>query len=428
MPVSGQFHKVPITWIKVNREARQRKEIKKDDLEALMLSMTSLGLINPITVDRNHNLIAGERRWTAAMQLGWKEISVQYMDELKPMEQKLLELEENVKRKDLEWHEVAEAIRDYCRLRREQSPDLTGEDLAQELNLTINQINRYIRVGEELEENEELRKMTTLTAADNFIQRKVERALEGEFANFDSIEAVVSGAKPVNEPSPPKESSFVRVEDALMFFERKSSLKYNLIHCDFPYGVGMDSSEQGRALEWGSYDDGVEVYQELLYSMLDNADNFMSQNAHILFWFSMKHYIWTVQTFQEAGYKVNPFPLVWVKSNNRGILPDPQRGPRQIYETALLVTRGDRKIVRAVSNSISYPMEKELHQSEKMVPVLEYFLSMLVDSSTTMLDPTCGSGSALKAALRLGADVVLGLEKNPEYARVAMKELEGELA
>jgi DNA modification methylase len=51
--------------------------------------------------------------------------------------------------------------------------------------------------------------------------------------------------------------------------------------------------------------------------------------------------------------------------------------------------------------------------------MLRFFLSMLVDETTTMFDPTCGSGAALRAAEDLGAKLILGLELDPNYASTA---------
>jgi predicted RNA methylase len=40
---------------------------------------------------------------------------------------------------------------------------------------------------------------------------------------------------------------------------------------------------------------------------------------------------------------------------------------------------------------------------------------MLCDEHSSVLDPTCGSGTALRAAESLGASRILGLELNPEH-------------
>jgi predicted RNA methylase len=57
--------------------------------------------------------------------------------------------------------------------------------------------------------------------------------------------------------------------------------------------------------------------------------------------------------------------------------------------------------------------------SEKPEPMLRHFFGMLVDENTVMLDPTCGSGSALRAAESVGAKYVLGIEANSEFAALA---------
>ena len=113
-----------------------------------------------------------------------------------------------------------------------------------------------------------------------------------------------------------------------------------------------------------------------------------------------------------------------MKSDGAGILPDPERGPRQIYETCLLGSKGDRKIVRAVANAYHAPTVRDRHMSEKPEPMLRHFFGMLVDENTVILDPTCGSGSALRAAESLGAKYVLGLEMNEEWAQIAREALD----
>ena len=63
--------------------------------------------------------------------------------------------------------------------------------------------------------------------------------------------------------------------------------------------------------------------------------------------------------------------------------------------------------------------------SEKSQDMLEHFFRMVVDENTRLLDPTCGSGSSLRAADNLGAASVLGLEINPEFADNARRAWEG---
>jgi DNA modification methylase len=121
------------------------------------------------------------------------------------------------------------------------------------------------------------------------------------------------------------------------------------------------------------------------------------------------------------GWKINPVPLIWHRNDNAGIMPDPQRGPRQVYEVCLFGARGDRKVVQPVSNLYAHPKTKEIHPSEKPRPMLQHFFRMFVDESTIMLDPTMGSGNSILAAEEASAKQVLGLEIDPEiYSSAVM--------
>jgi hypothetical protein len=71
------------------------------DLAGLMESMSQHSLLHPIVVTEDYALIAGQRRLEAAKQLGWQTIEVTTMGELTEEEQREIELEENLHRKDL---------------------------------------------------------------------------------------------------------------------------------------------------------------------------------------------------------------------------------------------------------------------------------------------------------------------------------------
>ena len=52
---------------------------------------------------------------------------------------------------------------------------------------------------------------------------------------------------------------------------------------------------------------------------------------------------------------------------------------------------------------------------------------MLVDEHSAVLDPTAGSGSAIRAAATAGAARYLGLEINPDFASAADEALNAHL-
>lgn len=79
--------------------SRRRNDL--GDIGSLAESLRRYGLLHPIVVDANGRLVAGERRLQAATLLGWTEIDARSVGDLSDAELREIELEENLRRKDL---------------------------------------------------------------------------------------------------------------------------------------------------------------------------------------------------------------------------------------------------------------------------------------------------------------------------------------
>ncbi len=97
---------VPISEITVNPE---RREARTEAVRELADSISELGLLNPITVDCGHTLIAGLHRLEAAKLLGWTEIECT-VSGLEGLQAGLAEIDENFVRKDLSDGEFRELL------------------------------------------------------------------------------------------------------------------------------------------------------------------------------------------------------------------------------------------------------------------------------------------------------------------------------
>jgi len=241
-----------------------------------------------------------------------------------------------------------------------------------------------------------------------------------------------SAPAPIVKPKvalPPPESKFlIRQADAFEFFDAPARAeKFNLLHCDFPYGVVLNGQAHQENFEGGGYESNPEIYWALCEGLARNFDKLIYPSAHVIFWISMEFYTETMEFFaKRVPYlRFNKTPLVWHKTDNRGVLPDPRRGGRNTAEFALFGSVGDRFIVKPVAKSYGAPTGKAdaIHTNEKPEPMLTHFLSMVIDHHTRMLDPTAGGGSAIRVAEALGAEAALGLEHNPEFADRANKAL-----
>lgn len=417
---------------------RQRKDFK--GIEELAKSICQIGLIHPIIVTPDLQLVAGERRLRAHIHAGLSHIVCRYTTELQSDELERIELEENIKRNDLTWQEENSAIARYHLMRSEESPGWTIADTAAALSVSDTHVSNHIGVANAISEGDELVcAADTFTVAKNIVARKQQRARDVADEATDlaisellsspanptpavSASASVLGASPSDVPGgeaappPPKAGlPFLHCDFVEWAAKPYRGPKFNFLHCDFPYGINFDKHNGGATGTFGGYDDSGEVYWNLIATLGSIMETHVAKSAHLMFWLSPKYLEETAITLEKQGWKVNYVPLIWHRSDNSGILPDPKRGPRQVYETCLMASRGDRFVAQAVSNLFAHPKTKELHASEKPREMLGHFFRMFVDESTVMLDPTMGSGNSVRVAETMGAKFALGLERDKTF-------------
>ncbi len=100
-------------------EIKIKVRVRKDlgDLMPLMDSMKRHGLLNPLILNRDRELIAGHRRYESAKRLGWTAIQCRIVDHRDQTSMLEIEIEENTARKDFSSDEMADALIRLDRLR-----------------------------------------------------------------------------------------------------------------------------------------------------------------------------------------------------------------------------------------------------------------------------------------------------------------------
>lgn len=120
-----------------------RQDFAADSLKELEGSIRQHGILQPLLVrpfDGAYQLIAGERRLKAARDAGLKTVPCRVMN-LEEREVCEVAIEENLKRKDLNVLEKAQAFKNYL-----SQFDSTIEQLAQRLSLDRSTVNNMIRL------------------------------------------------------------------------------------------------------------------------------------------------------------------------------------------------------------------------------------------------------------------------------------------
>jgi len=383
----------------------------------------------------------------------WNKIPAQLGSNFTPTDLAMFEFIENAQRQDLQWQDRAKAIYDiYCKGLSDYD-DWTAVKTANLIGINKSTVTESLRVwrlyADEDADNDVktiIKESPTLKSAAQTLERYTSRrGLDVNLASGGLVAPRPKAEKPLcNKPGPtvyatPLGAKYYKIPDNIEEFnepEQELSLSdkliinqdftawaaayagepFNFIHCDFPYGISFNTGEYTSGINntvLGDYDDSADVYWKLLNCLNDNR-HIIAPQAHIMFWFSQNFRRETEDFFKNMGGVVQPFLMIWHCGD--GIVPDPQRFGRRTYETAMLVTFGDRKIVapRALSIDNSRESNTRIHRSQKPIRVLEHFFEMFVDNSSRVLDPTCGSGTSLVTAHRLKANYVVGLERDPD--------------
>lgn len=434
---------VKITDITVP-DSRQRKDL--GELDGLKNSLQEIGQLVPIIVDKNEDgkfiLIAGERRLTAAKQLNWNEIEVKLREELSPRERTYIELEENIRRKQLAWTEEVRAVRMFANIAKEPIASV-----AKSLGMPAETVSKMITTADAIDADPKLEACPNFSSAYNQYQIRKNRELDAAFEDIrlnlepadkldDPIEETKTtssdGEVEITQISPPRtpiqDDHHAENEDFALWVKHYEGKRFNLIHCDFPYGINVgDTRMQNASYRWETvderYEDSPETFDRLVRSFFENQDRFIADSAHCIFWTAHKNYGKIASRFNYYGWAVCEVPLIWHKSNHMGMAPDPYRWPRRTYEIAIFASRGDRKILKVKDASCVIASTKEYHFSEKPLEMLTHFFEMVCDHHTELLDPTCGSGTALRVAKKLGAKRTLGLDINPAHVEYVNKGL-----
>ncbi len=137
------------------------------DLSELMASVSEKGVIEPLIVRQRggrYQIIAGERRYHAAVQVGLREVPVvvREVDDGEVME---LALVENLQRKDLTAFEEAEALHQLA-----QKCDYTHEDMARKLGKSRTAITESLSLNNMPDEVRNLCRLADITSKSTLLQ------------------------------------------------------------------------------------------------------------------------------------------------------------------------------------------------------------------------------------------------------------------
>jgi DNA modification methylase len=184
---------------------------------------------------------------------------------------------------------------------------------------------------------------------------------------------------------------------------------FHHIVCDPPYGIDldfMDLKNQDRVEATHEVEDNIDLIEEFLLQ----AYNVLKPNGFLVMFYDLNHHEkilkWATEGPNKAGFKVQRWPIVWVKEH-------PCKNQAASYnftknvEFAYVMRKGNATLIKPQLScviSAEGSVEKKMYDNPFAKPfaVWKFIYDAIATKGQTVFDPFMGEGSACRAAVNLG--------------------------
>jgi len=415
-----------------------KDRVRKDfgNIPELADSILNNGLIEPLVLFRDMRLAAGERRLRALRVLGWSTLEhgrhYIWNDEVDPVRQQAIELEENIKRKELTWQEQAlgkarllalmqqiHGVRSgggQSTIKREgQGDGFSIRQLSTVLGESVGNTHKDLEIAKAISLVPTLAKEETREAAYRKIKTVAIVAQMMKAAQARSLAASQPGAILGSAQAAAAQPKFKLFEGPFQDFDDNGIVPDNsvdLVYSDLPFGASLDKMSKHSALV--SYSDSRVMMVSQLRELTEFAYRILKPDRFAVFWFGFNYYSELTTALKAAGFAFSPVPFVWLK--NTRSTENPNVLYANSYDPALVARKGNPLFIRpGQQNSFAAPVvqsNQRLQIAEQPVALPEKFIRDMVAPGAVVADLTAGSGTTGEAVIKYGCFALL-FEKEP---------------
>lgn len=417
---------IPIADIKINPD-RHRKTFT--NIEQLARSIKEFGQIEPIVVDENNILIAGERRLRAfqllAHQHGFTHINATRFNDLGDNDylRQSIELEENLQREQLIYSEEVEAKLRIHELKEQRyGPKVKGskygwgiKDTAELLDVAAENLTYELDLAREIRKDPTLAEKPNKSTAIKAVKARRETEIRSVVAQLIAEDEAKRAG--------------VTTEELQLRLLNGNSLEllgtfldetFDFCITDPPWGVGFDNS----TLNVESHGEtNVESSMEEVEQVFTKLSQKLKPGAHLYVFFGMLRYQETFDMLSRSGFNVHRIPLIWLKGRSGNI--NPNYNFTSSYETIFYATKGSGRplLIPGREDILIYERPpKRVHPTQKPVELLTELIKCCSLENEIGIDPFAGSGSLLSAC-KLTNRRGVGIERDPLYYTEALSSL-----
>lgn len=425
------------------------------DIESLVESIKEKGVLQPITVDEEKNLLAGGRRYEAAKRAGLEEIPALMRSVDSRVDALEVELVENILRQDLTWQERARLVKRINELYKEANGGaewgtqaMTGRALdkskpwvSRQLQLAdaLDAVPEFEECKNEDEVFKQLRK-----AEDSIRVSTARQQQEEELAKF-GLEGE-EGDQDEDGPPTHRKPNYLKVAAANFHvsdtFDEMQDLaemeggagRFDLLEIDPPYGIDLASQRKDASeMDFDTYNEiPAEEYPDFLFRLCDLAYKVCADDAWCLFWFGPTWVATVREALLAAGFKLDDMWGIWDKG--AGQTGAPNLYLARTYEPFYIARKGQPQIrKKGRSNIFRYsgvPQIERYHQTQRPLPLMQEILSTFTYPNKRILVPFLGSGVTLRACYlegMLGMGFDLANENRDRFLLAVQDDIEAGL-
>lgn len=415
---------------------RARKDY--GDVSELTESIRREGLIQPIAVKApdpirggRYLLLAGGRRLRAVSQLGLPEISCRvYPHDISILEERSIELAENIKRKDLEYAEEVALCKEIHDLQVQiygeklststDAPGWSQADTAALLGRSPASVTLDIRLAKAIEIMPQLASLKNKSEAMKLLSMAQEEEVKKELARR------LTSAKAETDEQKLK----ARLCNCYVvgdFFLRARDIPdgtVDLIEIDPPYAIDLSrvkevATEASRE-KLGLYNEvPANQYLPFLSATLKEAWRLLKDGGWLILWFGPEPWFEPVYTLvTSVGFSCKRMPAIWVKPSPMAQTMQPNLYLGSGYEMFFYARKHTSVIAQpGRTNTFLYkqiiPADK-VHPTERPIELMEEILKTFALPGSFIVVPFSGSGNTLLAAANLDMDAI-GFDLTEEY-------------
>lgn len=435
--------RIKISDIKIS--SRQRRVTLDDDkffehINRLAESISRAGLIHPITLeDESNELVAGFCRVQAFLKLGHEDIPFVRRGGLDSMQRKVLELEENIQRMDIEWWMQAAAIAEIDTLQRQLHPDWNQRKTAEMIGASVGTVNQMIKLSQELKEDPGLKENKSYVTALTMVKDKKKMERRKEVVRLKAEGRIEGFAAKIIQG------------DAAELIRDVPDSSIDAVITNFPFGIDLEYKKTSQKTNLKVYEDDEQIIIDLVQAVVKECYRVMRPDAWFVGFFDVRKLTYSQRQLdlyrrlrdsgafkdkeiaklafdsmglafwlEQAGFNhVKLVPSVWVKPNKTfGTLGDPKKGIIIASESFIFAAKGDPAFLkRGRQNIFIYdtPLPSErVHSVQMPEDLCTELVGMVALGGSRILDPFAGSGMIGVGALNNQCEF-LGFELDEEF-------------